>query len=150
MSAAHLLWLVTGSTLNPMILQLRFSKSGCSPAMYPSSVVHTGVKSLGCENKMAQPLPIHSWKLIVPCEVSAVKLGASSFMRNMNCPPEAEVLYIDRSQPNYWICGPPCYLWDSSRITALPEVIPLVEFYGNWRPPRRAIRPDLPPSHSCS
>src|SRR5713226_1937921 len=66
-----------------MILQLRFSKSGCSPAMYPSSVVHTGVKSLGCENKMAQPLPIHSWKLIVPCEVSAVKLGASSFMRNM-------------------------------------------------------------------
>src|SRR5260370_11451419 len=32
---------------------------------------------------MAQPLPIHSWKLIVPCEVSAVKLGASSFIRNM-------------------------------------------------------------------
>src|SRR5712692_8926686 len=66
-----------------MILQLRFSNSGCSPAIYPSSVVHTGVKSLGCENKMAQPLPIHSWKLIVPCEVSAVKLGASSFIRNM-------------------------------------------------------------------
>src|SRR5713101_3835104 len=66
-----------------MILQLRFWNSGCNPAMYPSSVVHTGVKSLGCENKMAQPLPIHSWKLIVPCEVSAVKLGASSFMRNM-------------------------------------------------------------------
>src|ERR1700730_17742651 len=38
---------------------------------------------------MAQPLPIHSWKSIVPCEVSAVKLGASSFMRNMGCPPEA-------------------------------------------------------------
>src|SRR5713101_8295840 len=34
---------------------------------------------------MAQPLPIHSWKLIVPCEVSAVKLGASSFIRNMVC-----------------------------------------------------------------
>src|ERR1019366_1487368 len=85
MSTAHLLWLLTGSTLSPMILQLRFSNSGCSPAMYPSSVVHTGVKSLGCENKMAQPLPIHSWKLIVPCEVSAVKLGASSFIRNIVC-----------------------------------------------------------------
>src|SRR5215472_2524721 len=32
---------------------------------------------------MAQPLPIHSWKLMVPCEVSAVKLGASSLIRNM-------------------------------------------------------------------
>src|SRR5882762_9484679 len=68
-----------------MILQLRFSNSGCNPAMYPSSVVHTGVKSLGCENKIAQPLPIHSWKLMVPCEVSAVKLGASSLIRNMVC-----------------------------------------------------------------
>src|SRR5215472_8300812 len=66
-----------------MILQLRLANSGCSPAIEPSSVVHTGVKSLGCENKMAQPLPIHSWKLILPCEVSAVKLGASSFMRNI-------------------------------------------------------------------
>src|SRR4030095_14870007 len=26
---------------------------------------------------MAQPFPIHSWKLIRPCVVSAVKLGAS-------------------------------------------------------------------------
>src|ERR1700686_4235649 len=83
MSAAHLPWLLTGSTLSPTILQLRFSNSGCKPAMYPSSVVQTGVKSLGCENKMAQPSPIHSWKLIVPCEVSAVKFGASSFMRNI-------------------------------------------------------------------
>src|SRR5450755_691711 len=93
MSTAHLLWLVTGSTLRPIILTLRLANSGCSPAMYPSSVVHTGVKSLGCENKMAQPSPIHSWKLIVPCEVSAVKLGASSLMRNMNRPPEAAILY---------------------------------------------------------
>src|SRR5262249_4975176 len=49
--------------------------------MYPSSVVQTGVKSLGCENRIAQPSPIHSWKRIVPCVVSAVKSGASSFMR---------------------------------------------------------------------
>src|SRR5579863_8099460 len=85
MSCAHLLCCVTGSTLSPIILQLRFAKSGSSPAMYPNSVVHTGVKSLGCENRMAQPSPIHSWKLILPCEVSAVKLGASSLIRNMRC-----------------------------------------------------------------
>jgi hypothetical protein len=42
---------------------------------------------LGCENKMAQPSPIHSWKLMGPCEVSAVKLGASSFMRKIKDPP---------------------------------------------------------------
>src|SRR5208282_2401825 len=70
---------------------------------------------------MAQPLPIHSWKLIVPCEVSAVKLGASSFMRNMNCPPERAVLYTTQPQPTPGdgIRLPP---WDSSRITANSEV----------------------------
>ena len=39
--------------------------------------MQTGVKSLGCENRIAQPLPIHSWKWILPWVVSAVKLGAS-------------------------------------------------------------------------
>src|ERR1700693_5868674 len=81
MSAAHVAWLLTGSTLNPIILVLRLANSGCSPAMYPSSVVQTGVKSLGCENRIAQPSPIHSWKLIVPCVVSAVKSGATSLIR---------------------------------------------------------------------
>src|SRR5712692_3034271 len=65
-----------------MILQLRLSNSGFSPAMYPSSVVQTGVKFFGCENRMAQPLPIHSWKLIRPCVLSAVKLGASLLILN--------------------------------------------------------------------
>src|ERR1043166_7221958 len=82
MSAAHLLWLLAGSTERPMILQLRLANSDSNPAMYPSSVVHTGVKSFGCENRTAQPSPIHSWKLIVPCVVSAVKFGASSLMRS--------------------------------------------------------------------
>src|ERR1700684_959182 len=36
---------------------------------------------------MAQPLPIHSWKLILPCDVSAVKFGASSFIRNISSSP---------------------------------------------------------------
>src|SRR5579864_7380498 len=82
MSADHVPWLATGSTLSPMILQFRRANSGCSPAMYPSSVVHTGVKSLGCENRIAQPSPIHLWKSIWPCVVSAVKLGASSLIRS--------------------------------------------------------------------
>src|SRR5579863_3932462 len=80
MSTAHLLWLLTGSTLRPMILTLRLANSGCRPAMVPSSVVHTGVKSLGCENRTAQPSPIQSWKWIVPCVVSAVKSGATSLI----------------------------------------------------------------------
>ena len=39
--------------------------------------MQTGVKSFGWENRMAHPLPIHSWKLMGPWVVSAVKLGAS-------------------------------------------------------------------------
>src|SRR4030095_15546328 len=66
--------------LRPRTLQLRFSNSGFRPAMYPSSVVHTGVKSLGCENRIAQPFPIQSWKLRLPSVVSAVKLGASALI----------------------------------------------------------------------
>src|SRR5262245_6101250 len=50
--------------------------------MYPSSVVHTGVKFLGWEKRMAHPLPIHSWKLILPWVVSAVKFGASLLIRS--------------------------------------------------------------------
>src|SRR5262249_6753 len=43
-----------------------------------SSVVHTGVKSFGCENKTAQESPIQSWKWIRPWVVSASKSGAIS------------------------------------------------------------------------
>ena len=50
--------------------------------MVPSSVVHTGVKSFGWENRIAQPSPIHWWKSIGPSVVSAWKLGAVSPMRN--------------------------------------------------------------------
>ena len=48
--------------------------------MYPSSVVHTGVKSLGCEKSTAHESPIHSWNLIGPSVVSASKSGAVSPM----------------------------------------------------------------------
>src|SRR6266567_9147941 len=64
-----------------MTLVLRLSNSGLSLAMYPSSVVQTGVKSLGCEKRIAHLSPIHSWNRIVPSVVSAVKSGASSPMR---------------------------------------------------------------------
>src|SRR3984893_18275158 len=74
MSFDHRLWLSTGSTLSPMILVFRLSKSGLSFAMYPSSVLHTGVKSFGCENSTAQELPSHSWKRIRPSVVSARNL----------------------------------------------------------------------------
>ena len=61
-----------------MTFVLRLSNSGLSAATRPSSVVHTGVKSFGCENRTAQLSPFQSWKLIVPSVVSAVKSGASS------------------------------------------------------------------------
>src|SRR6266576_381205 len=82
MSPDHFLWLSTGSTESPRILTPRLSNSGLRRAMVPSSVVQTGVKSLGWENSTAQPLPIQSWKLSEPWVVSAVKLGASSLMRS--------------------------------------------------------------------
>lgn len=53
-----------------------FSNSGCNLAKAPNSVVQTGVKSSGWENKMAQESPMNSWKEIRPLEVSAVKSGA--------------------------------------------------------------------------
>src|SRR5262245_61619504 len=70
----------TGSTDRPMILTPRLSNSGLILAMYPSSVVHTGVKSFGWENSTHQELPIQSWNLIFPSVVCASKSGAVSLM----------------------------------------------------------------------
>src|SRR2546422_920623 len=63
-------------------LTLRFLNSFVILAIAPSSVVQTGVKSFGCENRMPQPVPSHSWKLTVPSVVCAVKFGASSPSRS--------------------------------------------------------------------
>src|ERR1700754_870714 len=68
-----------------MTLTLRLSNSGLSFATVPSSVVQTGVKSLGCEKRMAQPSPIHWWKSMVPWVVLAVKFGASELIRRDMC-----------------------------------------------------------------
>src|SRR5665213_3268318 len=66
-----------------MILALRLSNSGLSRAIVPSSVVQTGVKSFGCENRTPQELPSHSWKRILPSVVSASKSGAVSPIANV-------------------------------------------------------------------
>src|SRR5579863_2427806 len=76
MSAAHAECRSTGSTDRPMIFTSRRSNSGLIFAMYPSSVVQTGVKSFGCENSTAQESPIHSWNRIGPSVVCASKSGA--------------------------------------------------------------------------
>src|SRR4029077_20625017 len=78
MSSDHLAWRSTGSTLRPISLTPRLSNSGFNFARAPSSVVQTGVKSLGCENSIAQPLPIQSWNLTLPSVVSASKSGATA------------------------------------------------------------------------
>src|ERR1700722_17459934 len=78
MSSDHLLCLSTGSTERPISLTPRLSNSGFSFANAPSSVVHTGVKSFGCENSSAQLLPIQSWNLILPSVVWASKSGATA------------------------------------------------------------------------
>src|SRR3954453_3963924 len=78
MSSDHFACLSTGSTLSPISLTPRLSNSGFSFASAPSSVVQTGVKSFGCENKSAQLLPIQSWNLILPSVVSASKSGATA------------------------------------------------------------------------
>src|SRR5215467_9379356 len=83
MSAAHWAWLSTESADSPMILTFLRSNSGLIFARYPSSVVQTGVKSLGCENSTAHESPIHSWKLIGPSVVSAWKSGALSPMASV-------------------------------------------------------------------
>src|SRR5215211_4544558 len=82
MSFAHASWSPAESTESPMIFTFRLSNSGLIFAMYPSSVVHTGVKSLGCENRTTHESSIHSWKLIGPSVVSAWKSGAVSPMVN--------------------------------------------------------------------
>src|SRR5215469_8526404 len=61
-----------------MSLTFRRWNSGLSFATEPSSVVHTGMKSLGCENSTAHESPIHSWNRSTPSVVCTTKSGAVS------------------------------------------------------------------------
>src|SRR5687768_4737852 len=78
MSLAQPAWLSVGSTERPITLTPRCSNSGFSLATTPSSVVQTGVKSLGWENSTTQEFPAQLWKLIGPSVESCVKSGAMS------------------------------------------------------------------------
>src|SRR5215216_5990146 len=93
-----------------MIFTFRRSNSGLTFAMYPSSVVQTGVKSLGCENSTAHESPIHSWKRTEPSDVSASKSGAVSPIRNT-----ASVATAVMSAPPF------CHCLGEHRATVLAE-----------------------------
>src|SRR3984885_2984339 len=95
-----------------MIFTPRRSNSGLMLAMYPSSVVHTGVKSFGCENSTAHESPIQSWKEILPSVVSASKSGAVSPSCNAMLPPKScrgvvasPTTYIDDTRPELGTSG---------------------------------------------
>jgi len=56
MSLAHLLWSLTGSIESPMIC-VPLVEFGLQLRHVPELGVHTGVKSLGCENRIAPFVP---------------------------------------------------------------------------------------------
>src|SRR5689334_17892790 len=82
MSLIHFLCESTGSTESAITLTFLLANSSLSLAVNPSSVVHTGVKSAGCENSTPQLSPSHLWKLIGPSLDSWVKSGAVSPRRS--------------------------------------------------------------------
>src|SRR3954470_22340321 len=66
----------------PMSCTLRRSKSGNRRENSTNSVVHTGVKSAGCENSSTHfPFAVTSLSRSIPCVVLASKSGAGSLMR---------------------------------------------------------------------
>src|SRR5262245_3705232 len=78
MSLIHFLCDSNGSTLTAMTFTFLRANSFLILATAPSSVVQTGVKSAGCENRTPQPPASHWWKLTSPSVVCAVKSGAIS------------------------------------------------------------------------
>src|SRR3569832_12924 len=92
LAPGHFWWEATSSTLTAMTLTFRLSNCGFSFATVPSSVVQTGVKSLGWENSTAHLSPIHSWNLMVPSVDSCVKSGAMEpRVRLMGSPLSAKI-----------------------------------------------------------
>src|SRR5215471_3234393 len=78
MSLIHFLCDSSGSTLTAMTFTFLLANSSLILATVPNSVVHTGVKSAGCEKSTPQPPPSHWWKFTSPSVVCAVKSGAIS------------------------------------------------------------------------
>lgn len=77
MSLIHSLWDGMPSADKPINLTFLASNSGFNAAKAPNSVVQTGVKSAGWENKTPQELPKYWWKSISPTVVGALKFGAA-------------------------------------------------------------------------
>lgn len=69
----------------PSICTPRASNSSFSFAKAPSSVVQTGVKSAGCENRIVHFPLRNSWNLILPCVVCASKSGATEPILRRGC-----------------------------------------------------------------
>ena len=76
MSRIQSRWDSAESTDSAITLMLRSSNSGFSFATRPSSVVHTGVKSAGCENSTPHLVSSHAMKKIRPTDESCSKSGA--------------------------------------------------------------------------
>src|ERR1700761_5922729 len=83
MSLIHSLCDSALSPDNAIVFTLRLSNSLASLAVRPSSVVQTGVKSAGCENRTPQLSPSHSWNLMRPMLDSCSKSGAISPRRRL-------------------------------------------------------------------
>mmetsp|Transcript_32942 Transcript_32942/g.92253 ORF Transcript_32942/g.92253 Transcript_32942/m.92253 type:complete len:224 (-) Transcript_32942:94-765(-) len=79
------------STLTTAILQLRSANLPLICASTPSSVVQTGVKSLGWLHKTAQLPLINSCHWMLPFCVSATKSGQSSPIRKKHCSPAISI-----------------------------------------------------------
>lgn len=73
---------------NPINLTFLLVNSGSNLANAPNSVVQTGVKSSGWENKIAHESPMYSWNEIFPLDVSASKSGAVDPNLNVLCCPD--------------------------------------------------------------
>src|SRR3954449_2826194 len=120
MSFTQAACLSVGSTERPMILTPRRSNSGLIFAMYPSSVVQTGVKSFGCEKSTAQPSPIHSWNRMGPSDVCASKSGAVSPIVRANCfslSSRCTARGPTRSAHAFWASTLECQAYDAAGST---------------------------------
>src|SRR5690606_12304230 len=110
MSLIQFLWESALSTEIAIAFTLRFLNSGSSFAVRPSSVVQTGVKSAGCENKTTHAAPAESWNLMGQIEVSCSKSGTETPKRQLvkACSSWLEVLAEDG-----WSASSP---WRSGRV----------------------------------
>ena len=86
MSPIHMRWLAVSLQLRAATLTPRLSNSPCKSATDPSSVVHTGVKSPGCEKSTDHDPPMYSCHDSEPAVESAVKSGTTSPRRSAILP----------------------------------------------------------------